>query len=167
MYPSEYAEMVGLIQTWWGAEAAGPWRSVENVLLFEQLDAEPVFEALTVLRDSGRYPDFPPKPPALRVAALDLIRYEPRALPDTTERYDWAEYSHRVYGEVLPLASAIRLSAEAQALGVPVPALSNPWRRDSPETAPAETEPGPVGIGDRYYEPETGSNRPYRDTDPL
>lgn len=164
MSPAEYDEMVGLIKTWWGAEAAGPWQTIQNVLLFEELGADHVFEALIALRDGGRYPDFPPKPPALRVLALDLARAEaPRALPDTTERYDWATYAERVYGEVLPLPEAIRLSAEAQARGVPVPGLSNPWRRpEIDEDAPDGDQPW-----ERDYPPETGSNRPYRDTEPL
>jgi hypothetical protein len=166
----QYDEMVGLIETWWGSVEV--WQG-DLWPLFAELPADPVFEVLTGLRDGGRYPDFPPKPPALRAAVLDRLRHDytpPRALPEPErERYDWAEYSRRVYGEVISLAEAVRISNEAQLVGVAAPSLTNPWRRpDSPQDGSGGPEPS----GPDLAAPELPSDdqraiyRPVREIEP-
>ncbi len=162
MTPKEYGEMVGLIETWWGPSS--PWQEADNYGLFRDLDTEPTFETLTAMRDGGNYSDWPPKPPALRAAALDLIRHSPQ--PGTQlelegERYDWAEYSKRTYGEVVTLDRAVELSGAAQEKGLAPPSPQNPYRRPDPspqdaiyEPFPPDADPLPRGSGyEREIEP--------------
>jgi hypothetical protein len=170
----EYDQLVGLVETWWGPESIGPWRGEENYELFAELPVDPTYATLIVLRDGGRYSDWPPKPPALRVAVLDLLRHSPeidRSLPEPEgERYDWAEFSTRVYGEVIGLDEAVRLAGEALGLGVAPPSISNPWRRPDPPAEDAPGEPGP-GIADPEPAdidsgPDTGIYEGIRDVEP-
>lgn len=108
-----YAQMVEYLEDRFGIGAMDAWMSAAKVYPdFEKLDGEMVWEALLAKLDSDPG-DFPPKPPALRAAALERMRHKPRpALPQVTEKYDWAEHCRRTYGEVIPMSEAIERSAE-------------------------------------------------------
>jgi hypothetical protein len=172
MNATEFDEMVGLMETWWGPEACSVWQADTWPLLAE-LPTETIYEALTDLRDGGRHPDFPPKPPALRAEVIDRMRHrrtERPALPETTEAYTWAEYSMRVYGEKISLDEAVRIAGKAHSLGLPAPSPDHPWRRpeeteeDRPESAEQDRpDPIPAEVDDG---PQSGRYGPIRDVEP-
>lgn len=113
MERDEYAEMVDYLEDRFGIGAMEAWASAAAVYPdFEKLDSECVWKALLAKLDADPG-DFPPKPPALRAAALDRMRHQARpSLPETTEKYDWEEFSRRTYGEVIPIAEAVERSAK-------------------------------------------------------
>lgn len=105
----QYAEMVEYLEDRFGLGAMDAWANAAKVYPdFQPLDGELVWEALLAKLDSDPKAEFPPKPPALRAATLERLRNRPRpGLPESTERYGWAEFSRRTYGEVLSLADAV------------------------------------------------------------
>lgn len=102
-----YAELVEYMADRFGQSAMDAWSQAARIYPdFSLLDGECVWEALLAKLDSGA--EFPPKPPALRAAAIERMRHKPRPeLPESTERYDWPEHSRRTYGKVRPIWEVI------------------------------------------------------------
>jgi hypothetical protein len=112
MQRDDYVQLVEYLEDRFGIGAMDAWANAAKVYPdFEPLDSDSVWEALLAKLDLG--PEFPPKPPALRAAALERMRHKPRqALPETTERWSWEEFSKRTYGKVIPLMEAVCARAE-------------------------------------------------------
>lgn len=112
MTRDDYAQMVDYLEDRFGIGAMDAWASAAAIYPdFEKLDSECVWKALLAKLD-GDPGDFPPKPPSLRAAALERMRQRARPeLPETTERYDWAEFCRRTYGEVIPMGEAVKRAA--------------------------------------------------------
>jgi hypothetical protein len=110
----EYAEMLDWIDDRWGRVPS--WANATSLYAdFAELDAVECWAALHA-RMSGD-PDkakWPPSPPELRALTLDRMRHHesPPGLPETTETWNWAVFSQHTYGEVLPIAEAIRRRSE-------------------------------------------------------
>lgn len=110
----EFAEMVEYITDRFGLAAMDSWEAAPRIYSdFETLDGEVVWAALLAKLDSNPNAEFPPKPPAVRAAALDRLRHShPKALPESTESYGWAEFSQRNYGRYIPLAEVVQANDE-------------------------------------------------------
>lgn len=120
MERDDYAQMVDYLEDRFGIGAMDAWAAAAVIYPdFEKLDSECVWKAMLAKLDADPKADFPPKPPALRAAALERIRQKARPpLPETTEHYDWAEFSRRTYGEVIPMSEAVeRRHSELAAAG--------------------------------------------------
>ena len=109
MKREDYAQLVEYLEDRFGVGTMDAWTRAAKVYPdFEGLDTECVWESLLAKLDGDPKAEFPPKPPALRAAALDRMRHKPRpALAQTTERFGWAEFSRRTFGEVIPLTEAV------------------------------------------------------------
>ena len=108
-----FAELVEFIEDRWGKSDV--WANAHNLVAdFDRLDAVEVWAAVNArITGDPEKARFAPKPAEVIAGALERMRHRPRpALPRTTERYSWKEYSERTYGEVIPLSEAIERRAE-------------------------------------------------------
>jgi len=123
----EFVELVEYITDRFGLGRMKSWEAFGKVFVdFEPLASDQVWEALLTRLDSDPKAEWPPTPPALRAAALELIRYSERhrdldvpevpaieaAARPVVETYGWAEFSMRTYGEVIPVREAVERKAK-------------------------------------------------------
>lgn len=110
MTPADFAQMVDYVEDWWGPSTSwdGAARLVDGFL---EIDVDAAFEVLLSRQSNPELATYPPRPAQLKAEALQRMRAKLQrqdALPESPEtRYDWAEYSRRAYGEVIPLAEAM------------------------------------------------------------
>lgn len=83
MNRDEYLQLVGLIKA--NYEKPGAWDEPENYSMFAGFDADPVFDAYVQLRESGKYDDFPPKPPGVARLTRELLRHAALPVPDEAD----------------------------------------------------------------------------------
>lgn len=104
-----FAQMVDYIEDWWGPSSS--WTGADRLYDgFAAVDADACYEVLMSRQSDPDLAKYPPRPATLKAEALARLRHRaqpalaPAAEPD---RYDWAEFSSRAYGEVIPLAEAV------------------------------------------------------------
>jgi hypothetical protein len=111
----EYAELVEYIEDRWGT--VDSWANAHRLVDdFDSLPADLVWEILLQrLTGDEEKAKWPPRPAELIAGTRARIRQQPTpALPETTEKYPWAEFLKRYYnGETLTSSEAmIRKSDE-------------------------------------------------------
>ena len=114
MTREEYAEVVEYVEDRWGT--VDSWANAHRLVGdFDDLPAELVWEVLLRrLAGDEEKAKWPPRPAELIAGTRARIRQQPTpALPETTNKETWLEYSKRVYGvDDLTLDEAMKRRSE-------------------------------------------------------
>ena len=120
MKREEYAEMVEYIEDRWGV--VDSWANAHRLVAdFDALPTKLVWEVLLRrIEGDEEKARWPPRPAELIAGTRARIRQQPvPALPETTDKYPWAEFVERYYdGEPLtPTEAMIRRSEALKSRG--------------------------------------------------
>lgn len=112
MTPPELAELVEWIEDRWGSVPT--WANARNLTTdFEALDATNVWAAVHARLTNPDLAKYAPRPADIIAGAHEQARIHAdptrrAALPESTDRGSWAEYSQKTYGEVISIQDAIK-----------------------------------------------------------